>query len=953
MAHTEFVPGQRWISNTEAELGLGIVVECANRRVEISFPAAGDSRTYATDNAPLSRVCYEPDEQIRNDDGVLITIRERIEHNGCFIYLGVDESSTEMIVPEIHLDSAVHFSKPQERLFAGQIDRHSLFKLRVDTLEHQYRLQKSSAYGLMGARVQLLPHQMYIASELSSRPAPRALLADEVGLGKTIEAGLILHQHWISGRAKRVLVLLPDSLLHQWLVEMLRRFNLVFTLLDEERCLAIAESGHENPFDSAQLILAPVSLLSRNPLRLEQASSVHWDILVVDEAHHLGWSREVVSHAYQCVEQVASVSDGLLLLTATPEQLGPEGHFARLRLLDPDRYPDLERFLDEESSYRHLNVLIEALMTEGADLLKQDAHLQAVLAERLGADTLEHWKGLSEIEQSANLHKMIADLVDRQGTGRVLFRNTRKNIDGFPERVLHTYPLIAPTLFSSEGEDEPALEPLLHPEKRLGDTWISSDPRVAWLLEWLKTNKKEKALVICAHAETAVMLEDFLNLRGGVRSTVFHEGMSLVNRDRSAAYFAEQDLGAQVLISSEIGSEGRNFQFCHHLVLFDLPLSPDLLEQRIGRLDRIGQHHSVQIHLPYYQHSATEVLMRWYHEGLEAFTRVCSTGDALYHRFAQPLRDAMRHPGERHALQKLLEETQQERQDLESELSFGRDRLLEMSSFNAAKADSVISQIHELENGKALQDYAEKLFDRFGIAVQPHGERGLVVHPGEQMLYQLSELPEDGMTLTFSRKEALSREDVEFLSWEHPLLLELMELLTRNDLGNNALGVLKLPALPAGTLLVETVFTLNLAVPRSLQLARYLPSGYLRVLTGPEGQDLSAVLAHKPLNQLVQPVPLATSRNMARVARDNIVLQLKHGQAIVDKQLPGLIESALHSLLSDRTNELERLKALAAVNPAIHPQEISQHVDDTEMMRLALERASLRLDALRVIVVSE
>ena len=126
-------------------------------------------------------------------------------------------------------------------------------------MRYYRQLQQNPVAGLLGARIQLLPHQLYIANEIANRYAPRVLLADEVGLGKTIEAGLIIHQQLITGRASRVLIAVPDSLVHQWLVEMLRRFNLFFTIMDEERCLALVESGTENPFESAQLsALQPV-----------------------------------------------------------------------------------------------------------------------------------------------------------------------------------------------------------------------------------------------------------------------------------------------------------------------------------------------------------------------------------------------------------------------------------------------------------------------------------------------------------------------------------------------------------------------------------------------------------------------------------------------------------------------------------------------------------------------
>jgi ATP-dependent helicase HepA len=156
--------------------------------------------------------------------------------------------------------------------------------------------------------------------------------------------------------------------------------------------------------------------------------------------------------------------------------------------------------------------------------------------------------------------------------------------------------------------------------------------------------KRTKVLVICAHAETAMDLEDALRVRSGIPATVFHEGMNILERDRAAAYFADEEFGAQVLICSEIGSEGRNFQFAHHLVLFDLPSHPDLLEQRIGRLDRIGQKHIIELHVPYLETSPQERLFQWYHEALNAFLNTCPTGNALQHQFGPRLLPLLKKP---------------------------------------------------------------------------------------------------------------------------------------------------------------------------------------------------------------------------------------------------------------------------------------------------------------------
>src|SRR6185369_5149706 len=241
-----------------------------------------------------------------------------------------------------------------------------------------------------------IPHQLYIASEVAGRLAPRVLLADEVGLGKTIEACLILHRLILTGRAERVLILVPDSLIHQWFVELLRRFKLWFHIFDEERCEAIEEfDAVENPFLDDQLVLASISLFVKNEDRAQQAVAAGWDLLVIDEAHHLGWSPESVSPEYALVEALCRKTPGLLLLTATPDQLGIASHFARLRLLDPDRFYDLKEFVRETEHYR--------------EIAKQ--------AER--------------IQDEERLH----ELLDQHGTGRVSFRNTRLTIKGFPRRI--------------------------------------------------------------------------------------------------------------------------------------------------------------------------------------------------------------------------------------------------------------------------------------------------------------------------------------------------------------------------------------------------------------------------------------------------------------------------------------------------------------------------------------
>src|SRR5690606_36133702 len=148
--------------------------------------------------------------------------------------------------------------------------------------------------------------------------------------------------------------------------------------------------------------------------------------------------------------------------------------------------------------------------------------------------------------------------------------------------------------------------------------WFAEDPRVRWLLAALKRLDPAKVLLICKSEEKVLALVGILARQADLNVGVLHEDLGNVQRDGNAAGASAPD-GAQSRRCTELGIEGRNFQFADDLILFDLPLHPELLEQRIGRLDRIGQTEDINIHIPYLDQSPQQVLVRWFHEGLNAF----------------------------------------------------------------------------------------------------------------------------------------------------------------------------------------------------------------------------------------------------------------------------------------------------------------------------------------------
>jgi ATP-dependent helicase HepA len=934
----EFFVGQRWISHSETQLGLGIVTEVASRRVKILYPAVSEHRIYAIDTAPLSRIRYNLGDAVIDSDEQSILVSEIKEDGDLITYCGKTSTNEYKEIHELDLSCFVQFTTPQQRLFSGQLDKNKNFALRIETLQHLHRLQQSPVKGLLGTRTDLLAHQIFIASNVANRHAPRVLLADEVGLGKTIEAGMILHHQLHTGIASRVLILVPDSLIHQWLVEMLRRFNLSFSIFDQQRIDALLDEGHSNPFESEQKILCPLSLVSQESEAQQHVLSTSWDIVVVDEAHHLRWSEQQVSPEYQCVEQLAQKCESLLLLTATPEQVGLDSHFARLRLLDPARFHNLEAFQKEQTGHTKLNVLIQQIL--GNEQLTDEQ--QGQLKQYLGESCSD--------QASSNINM----LLDRHGTGRVLFRNSRAAVQGFPSRIANPYPLECSESYDLEKNK-------IYPEVTFDDSsWLDQDPRVSWLVEKLKSLKPNKVLVICHHAETAIQLDNYLNLKMGIRSTSFYEDLSIIERDRAAAYFAEgsnpDELdsgdGAQVLICSEIGSEGRNFQFSHHLVLFDLPLNPDLLEQRIGRLDRIGQRHDIQIHIPYIRDSAQEVLFRWVHEGIQLFTQSCSAGYEIYNHFSSQLTQLIESTNkiDSDALNTLINDTIEFTSTTMQSLHQGRDRLLELNSCNKPEAQQLIEKIEQEDQHQLLNNYMEQVFDQYGVDTEFHSEHSYILRPSDHMHGSFPGLREEGNTITYSRAKALRREDLEFLSWEHPMVAESMEMILNSEFGNTALAVIKLESLPKGTLFVETWYAINIIADKRLQLERYLPMHPMRFLIDSAKKDYGKLLPFEKINPLCTSIPKKTALAIAEKTRSLTQELLSISHQLADKDIIAIKATAKVSMMDDLSSELDRLQSLQKVNASIRNEEIEFLQERIALSEQQIDRAQFQLQGIRLII---
>ncbi len=903
---SKIVPGQRWVSETEPELGLGIMLDVKFKRVEVLFPAVGERRQYALESAPLRRVALKAGETLETHNGDVLEIDEVLEVDHLLIYLCGGRE-----VGEDRLSDTMSFSRPEDRLLGGRVDDLNTYDLRVEALQRQCDVLKSPVRGFVGGRVDLIPHQMYIAGEVASRMKPRVLLADEVGLGKTIEACLVMHRLHLTGRADRVLILLPEPLLHQWFVELLRRFNLLFSLFDEERCRAIEGEGECNPFLDSQLVLCSVDFLAGNAKRSQQVIEAGWDLLIADEVHHLEWSVKEPSAAYQLVEGLARKTEGVILLTATPRQLGAEGHFARLRLLDPERYTDMESFQSEADHFERVADAV-ARLEKGEPLSAEDRALFISKSERIH----DHCLALDGGDESAR-DLLIRDLLDTFGTGRVMFRNTRAALSGFPERKA--------TLVELEDAGE-------------GD---DLSVKIPWLVELLKKLGEEKVLLICRTRELSEQISEKLQQAVNIKCAHFHEGMTLLQRDRSAAYFSEED-GARILICSEIGSEGRNFQFAHHLVLFDLPDNPELLEQRIGRLDRIGQTETIHIHVPYVKGTYGEVLARWYHEGLNAFEQSLHGATEIMRELGGPPPHAGMHEP---SLVAFIEVSRQCRERVAEKLGRGYDRLLELNSNRPELAQEQIQEIQEMDRDLASEAFLVRLWDHFGLHVEELVSRSYLLLPGHLITDSFPSLPDEGLNVTFDRTRALSREDTSFMSWDHPMARTALDLLLTSEAGNASFGVWE--GAPMKGILLEAYAVVECVAPASLHSDRFLPVTPIRVQVDHTGEDRTDDF-HVSARQL-RSGDLHKLLNQEAFRRKILPMMLDRCHAMVEQQKLSVIENAQELAATKLSAEIDRLVALSEMNDHVGDEEIELMRKQRDDLKQVISKARLRFDSVRVI----
>ncbi|MDY0216532.1 MAG: RNA polymerase-associated protein RapA, partial [Bacteroidales bacterium] len=699
------------------------------------------------------------------------------------------------------------------------------------------------------------------------------------------------------------------------------------------------------PFLANQLIICSIEFLAGSQKRTQQAISASWDMLVVDEAHHLEWSVEEVSPEYNIVELLSQVAKGLLLLTATPEQLGVESHFARLRLLDPYRYNNYNDFMNESEGNKEIASIVEKLFS-GKDLIAKDVKLLETIFPKQRIALLAN-------KDEVVKHNLIEDLLDQHGPGRVLFRNTRLAMSGFPKRIAHINPIPEEenhSLWIERITNEFFFDIQSTSEsKREQKFWFDEDPRVVWLLKKIKELHPAKILLICTTKKKVLALETTLNRFINQKVGVFHEGLTLIERDRNAAWFADS-ANAQILLCSEIGSEGRNFQFAHHLILFDIPFHPELLEQRIGRLDRIGQKKDIHIHIPYLVGSPQNMIIRWFHEGLDVFNTNLDDGNIISKMFGDRLLNMFQKSSFQDAsseLEALIAETSNFQKKLKKNLAEGRDRLLEMNSFRPKIAKKLIEQIQAEDKDKVLEIYLTEVFQHFDVEMEDLDARTYLLHPASTSSDMFPSIPREGVQVSFDRKRALSREDIHFISWDHPMATGAIDMVLGSTMGSASCGIIRETGKPA--LLLELIFVLETAGKQSIDVDRFLPNTPLRIIIDHTGNNVTEAYSTEMLNKNLIPSKIDP---------------LLANEEFIDTTLPNMISSAtkianelgeiektkgLQRMEITLNHEIDRLTALQQKNKHIRQDEIQTAIEERNTLSTIINNARVRLDALQLI----
>lgn len=892
-----FQSGQRWYSEGEPELGLGILLEHEGKRVRIEFPLCEEVRIYGLQSSPLKRFLLNKGDSLTTRDGKSLIIDAIQENNGVMFYL-----CGEHVIPEIDLSAKIDLNGPLDRILLKNYDTPEFFALRYQSYLEKRHYHSFPLKGFLGPKIRLIPHQVYVVNEVLKMDKPRAMLCDEVGLGKTIEAALILNSLLQKELIENVLIIVPESLVNQWFVELYKKFNSSFQVIHNE--------SSEVELAETQKLIISSNIFSKSEDLRSQIKEKTWDMLIIDESHQIDFSRKDQSPIKEYLD-IRDKTFSTILLSATPEVLGVKNLFEQLHFLDPNKYDDFENFskiVEESQKISHL--------IKNTNLLNNFKNLENYFSK-------EEYKSFTDHEQ------IVQALIDRYGTGRNYFRNSRSNLENysrlFNERILHPYPL------NITG--------------RISDKEVFN-AKAATVLEIIRNHPNKKILILCHSKVIVLKLIKELMLIENFKIATFHSDQSLMERDRQAAYFADED-GADILVSTEVGSEGRNFEFSSHLILFDLPKLPDQLEQRIGRLDRIGQENNINIHIPYIKETFEDTMFRWYNDVFHSFTSSPKGANSFYESHHYEFKSLLESKFDEKTISNFINRMEKEYKALKETLEKGRDLIIETHSYNDESAKSLIKDIHNYQEKNTPHGFLDSIFNSVGVSYEELNGHSYYVKPTDNMLIpSFPGLTSEGLSITFDRDYSLKFDNIALVSWEHPLVHGAFEILLNSQLGNVA--VVKQSEIK-DNLYFELIITLQCSDGIKHLSSTYLPFTPIRVLLSTKSEDCTKKLPKKFLDSIQKNLEHNDAQVLSQIPKEFLVNIFKTANLIAEKKAKKYKDDATQKCLLNFQHEASRIQGLNLTQADKNLLEESLKQRKSHIIS-SISEAKLAIDSVRIIL---
>ncbi|MFZ5438589.1 MAG: helicase-related protein [Myxococcota bacterium] len=946
---SSFIVGMKVKYLAQPEWGVGhlLSIEEGGARAVVSFPGRenGEPLTVSTRGGALVHATLDVGAAIKTPKGRAgQVLREEEGARGLKRYAVKFDDGKEDEYPETELRALPPKPDLLTMLKEGRAADAKNFLLRRQALHLDDERRNDALGALLASRVMVKPHQVGVVQRVLSANRPRFVLADEVGLGKTIEAGMIFSALRLAGLARRVLVVAPSHLTVQWLVELFHKFNHLFTLMDSERHeQSLDEQPTISPWARFNFVVTSLELLQRSEQYREEAGApeAHWDLVIIDEAHHLKGEK-----AYEAAQALAKNTWGLLLLTATPMQLDPGEYQALLSLIDPLTAPTAKEFEARLARQEELSKALRALLAG-----KSTKSAVKELAKKFPKD-----EALQEIEEP---DEMLLHLAETYSLSDRLIRNRRAVVGGFSQRKLHVHPVelgkdelaardAALAQLAKDGtvrgaalanlvrrlESSPAaFLQALRANKALAGMKLTLPDRDAKCSAFVKLLRgiwakepRAKVLVFTEARDTLESLQSKLR-NEHVEALAYHGELPLAERDRQVARFRDPE-GPKVLLSTEVGGEGRNFQFAHHLVNYDLPWSPATMEQRIGRLDRIGQTQSVDIHVFEAAGTFSADVLSVLRDAVGVFGETVGGLDAVLEEVEPRLTElALQDAKDRAAYVKDLTAKVKEARE---QVKRAYDPLLDLRSFDKAEVRELVNRSHErtgmepdedqtLDDGlwsiardldERLEECITELADRIGIKVDQDQEVDAfqcAFHFGHALNVEALpgyDITEERTVLgTFWRDTAVEQEEIEYFATGHPLVEALFGFLRDGPYGRNGARYLEVKR-PIRAKGIEFLFHVVPPEPSdtapgarvpSRQLSRFLPTALL-----------SAAVTRQPDGR-----PKVES-HLLELLRDVEGRSLKGNEvAAAFPELQGFVDEAARAALNSARAQLEELKEAA------------------------------------------